>query len=373
MHVDQLSTDEPIFDPVGEAGELIEAGRALEVVARCAALLARGRGGILTRVALGRALVALGRAPEAVEGLREACHLSPNTAEVCLAFGEALAATGALPAAIAEFQRATRLAPDDGRPHWQIALLWLEAGEPGKAEIAAEVALKLDGASEASVAALRARADAMRHAARADAGYVRELFNQFSGDYDSRMQQQLGYAAPGILRGLAGMLVDPARKLDVLDLGCGTGLSGVAFNGLAKSLAGVDLSARMLDKARSLGIYGRLVEGDVESLPRELDGPFDLIIAADVLVYLGDLETLFSGVRARLNPGGLWLFTTERGETADFALGAKRRFQHSQIYLRALAARHKFEVSSLIECVSRYEAGQGVESLAAAFRLPHLA
>ncbi len=372
MHVDPLSVDEPIFDPIGEAAALIEAGRAQDVVVRCEGLIARQRGGILTRVALGRALIALGRAPEAVESLREACHLSPHTVDVVLAFGEALAASGALPAAIAEFQRAVRLAPQDGRPHWQIARLWLEAGEPDKAEAAAIIAEQLSGASETEIAELRARANAMRNAPRSDAGYVRQLFNQFAADYDTRMQQRLGYAAPLILRDLAGLLVEPNAKLDVLDLGCGTGLSGIAFRSIASTMIGVDLSARMLDKARSTGVYDRLVEADLEDLPDALGGPYDLIIAADVLVYLGDLTKLFAGVRGRLKTGGLWLFTTERGEIADYVLGPKRRFQHSEGYLRDLAIGHNFEVAGLIECVSRYEAGHAVESWAAAFRVPHL-
>lgn len=371
MHVEPLNGDEPFFDPIGEAAALIEAGRAQDVVLRCEGLMARGRGGLLTRVALGRALVALGRAREGVEVLREASHLSPSAAEVCLAFGEALAAAGALPAAISELQRAVRLAPADGRAHWQIAKLWLDAGEPGKAEEAARSAEQSGGASAAAIAGLRARTDGMRNASRSDAGYVRQLFNQFSAEYDARMLQQLGYAAPAILRQLAALLVDPAGKLDVLDLGCGTGLSGVAFHSMAKTLVGVDLSAGMLDKARSLGIYSKLVEADVERLPPELDGPFELVIAADVLVYLGDLTGLFADVRKRLTAGGLWLFTTERGENGDFELGPKRRFRHSQDYLRRLAASQNFEVCSLIECVTRYEAGKAVESWAAALRVPH--
>ena len=360
---------EPFFDPIGEAASLIEAGRADEVVARCEALIAKGRGGILTRVALGRALIALGRADEAAAVLREASLLSPNTAEVVLACGEALAAAGALPSAIAEFQRAVRLAPDDGRAHWQIARLWLDAGEPDKAEAAADIAERMDGVDSAALLQLRDEARNMREASRADAGYVRHLFDQFAADYDLRMRGRLGYAAPGILRDLAGMLLGPnAAALDVLDLGCGTGLGGVAFKPIARRMTGVDLSPRMIEKARALKIYDALSVADVENLPAEADGPFDIAIAADVLVYLGDLGALFGAVARRLKPGGLWLFTTERGDVADFERGPKRRFRHSAAYLRALAQTHGFDVASLIECVTRYEAGEAVPSWAATFR-----
>ncbi len=357
-----------MFDPVGEATSLIEAGRAGDVVTRCEALIAKGRGGTLTRVALGRALIALGRASEAVDVLREASLLSPNTAEVVLASGEALAAAGSLPTAIAEFQRAVRLAPDDGRPHWRIAQLWLSAGEADKAEVSAKTALEMGGVDAGAAARLRDDARRMREALRADAGYVRHLFDQFAADYDQRMHGRLGYAAPGILRDLAGLLLDPGAKYDVLDLGCGTGLAGLAFKPVARRLVGVDLSPRMIAKASALKIYDGLFEADVESVPSDAGGPFDIAIAADVLVYLGDLNPLFAEAGRLVKPGGLWLFTTEREDKADFEQGPKRRYRHGAAYLRRLAEVYGFEVASLIECVTRYEAGEAVPSWAAAFR-----
>ncbi|MEQ1866824.1 MAG: methyltransferase domain-containing protein [Alphaproteobacteria bacterium] len=364
-----MHTEELARDPLGVAAELIAAGRADEVVAAARQMLAAQRGGVLTRVALGRALVAAGDSAEAVASLREADLLSPNTPEVVLAFGEALAAAGALPTAIAEFQRAVRLSPHDGRPHWQIAQLWLAAGEPDKAEATADTALALHGASDGAVAELRVAAARIRTASRADAGYVRHLFDQFAADYDTRMRGRLGYAAPGILRDLVGLLIDPDARFDVLDLGCGTGLSGLAFKPIAKSLVGVDLSPKMLAKARELNIYDKLIGGDVETL--NLARTFDIVVAADVLVYLGDLTKLFAVARARLTPNGLWLFTTEKGDAQDFGLGKTRRYRHSEAYLRRLAETHGFDAVSLIECVTRYEAGVAVPSWAAALRLRH--
>lgn len=362
------SDSEPTLLDPEEAATLIEAGRADEVAARCEALIANERGGALTRVALTRALIALGRADQAVAAAREASFLWPNVAELALALGEALAAADALPTAIAEFQRAARLAPEDGRPHWQIAKLWLAVGEPDRAEAAAEVAETLHGANAGAIAAMREQAARMRTAARSDAGYVRHLFDQFAADYDTRMRGRLGYAAPTILRGLAALLLQPDGARDVLDLGCGTGLSGLAFKPFARRLVGVDLSPRMIEKARALAIYDGLAEGDVENLPPSIHGAFDIVIAADVLVYVGDLDAVFAMAASRLRGNGLWLFTTERGDAHDFELGPKRRYRHSEPYLRRLAADHGFDVASLIECVTRYEAGEPVASWAAAFR-----
>lgn len=368
--VNRGSATEGFLDPLAETAALVAEGQADVALARCERLIAEGRGSALTRAAHGRVLLALGRANDAVAALREASQLSPNTAEILLAFGEALAATGALPAAIGELQRAARLAPDDVRPQLATAGLWLDAGEADKGVAALEAAEATGPVAADAASAIRARAGAMKVQARADAGYVRHLFDQFAADYDERMQGRLGYAAPQILRQLAQMLTDPGPRHAILDLGCGTGLSGIAFRDLARSLTGVDLSPRMLEKAQATGAYTQLVAGDITHLPAGLDGPFDIVVAADVLVYLGALEALFASVRPRLAPDGLWLFTTELGELLDHELGPKRRYRHSDAYLRRLAAAHGLEVCSLVECVCRHEAGVAVRSWAVALRAP---
>jgi predicted TPR repeat methyltransferase len=77
---------------------------------------------------------------------------------------------------------------------------------------------------------------------------------------------------------------------------------------------------------------------------------------------------LFAEASRLLKPGGLWLFTCERGDVLDFEQGSKRRYRHSEAYLRRLADAHGFDIASLIECVTRYEAGEAVPSWASAFR-----
>jgi len=140
------------------------------------------------------------------------------------------------------------------------------------------------------------------------------------------------------------------------------------FRDAKRRCDGLDLSPRMLEKARLTGAYDLLVAGDVESPPAALSGPYDLVVAADVLVYLGDLAAVYARVRERLSPDGMWLFTTERGDAVPFELGPKRRYRHSASYLKQLAEAHGFDVCSLVECECRHEAGQGVPSWAGAFR-----
>ncbi|HKX65154.1 MAG TPA: methyltransferase [Rhizomicrobium sp.] len=357
-------------DPIAIAEALIASGRAEEAARGLQARLLAGRGGLLARLTLIKALLAAGDTGGALVQAREAVSLNPDVAVAVLALGETLLAasesnSGALPAAIAELQRALRLDPGLARTRELIAAAWLRAGEADKA-------LENLRALEHPPAEMMAACQAIKVAPRSDPGYVRHLFDQFSADYDERMIGQLAYAAPQILFDLA-QLVMPGRagasmgkSLAVLDLGCGTGLAGTVFAPLAAQLDGVDLSPAMIEKARARGIYHSLWVGDLETA-LAADGPrYDLILAADTLVYLGDLAAVFEAARRRLSADGYFLFTVEKAEGTGFELGPKRRWRHSQAYLRELATRTGFDLAGLVAAAPRREANQPVEGFAVA-------
>jgi predicted TPR repeat methyltransferase len=279
-----------------------------------------------------------------------------------LALGEALLAADALPTAIAELQRALRLDPGLVRARELIAAAWLKAGEADKA-------LENLQALENPPPDMIAACEAIRCAPRSDPGYVRHLFDQFSADYDERMIEQLAYAAPQILFDLARLVMPGREKLSLLDLGCGTGLAGAVFKPLAARLDGVDLSPAMIEKARARGIYSDLQVGDLETALAAAGARYDLILAADTLVYLGDLVRVFEGARDRLSPNGYFLFTVEKSEGYGFELGPKRRWRHSEAYLRELASHTGFDLAGLVAAAPRREANQPVEGFAVALAL----
>jgi predicted TPR repeat methyltransferase len=354
-----LQADE---NPLDRAQALIAQGRAGEAASLLKALIHTNRGGLLARLTLARALSMAGDTNGAMAVAREAAQLNPNVAVVAVALGETMLAAGHLPTAIGEFQRALRLDPDNEEARAGVGRAWLEAGEPEKA-LDAFRALN----ETPDIAAKIAQAEAMRAAPRSNANYVRHLFDQFSSDYDSRMIGQLGYQAPRVLRGLAEMLTIGAQGgLAILDLGCGTGLCGAAFKDMAARLDGIDLSPAMIAKARALGIYDELVVADIESGLDALGRTYDLVLAADTVVYLGDLAPVFAAVAARLAPDGTFLFTAEAKTGAGFELGPKRRWRHSDAYLREEAATAALDVAGLMDCSPRTEAGEPVAGYAVA-------
>lgn len=169
---------------------------------------------------------------------------------------------------------------------------------------------------------------------RAPNSFVTWLFDAKASSFDNHLAS-LGYQGPEMLRQLAeraDWIADGSRQ--ILDLGCGTGLSGLPFRPHAASLHGLDLSDGMLAQAQKRGIYDRLDRGEVHfALGQYAEGYYDAVLAADMLIYIGEVTELFRLVARTLKPGGSFMFTVETTETG-FALTRTGRYSHSDTYLR---------------------------------------
>jgi predicted TPR repeat methyltransferase len=158
------------------------------------------------------------------------------------------------------------------------------------------------------------------------------------------------------------------ENADTLDLGCGTGQCAPYLRPFSRSLTGVDLSEKMLDKARERGLYDHLECRDISEFLTQRGDQFDLIVAADVFVYFGDLGPIFSQVQNALRPNGYFCFSTELSESADFTLTSSNRFAHSLPYLRRLANSAGFELTKAEPAPLRTENGVQVMGYAAVMR-----
>jgi predicted TPR repeat methyltransferase len=196
---------------------------------------------------------------------------------------------------------------------------------------------------------------------------VARNYDQQAAQYDQRHLGPLKYRTPAFLRDAVTRFAS-SQSLDILDLGCGTGLSGEAFRPLARTLTGVDISAKMLEIARQRQIYNNVICGDLLEFLEAQAGNFDLAIAADVFVYIGDLAPVFAAVHRVLRAGGLFGFSVEAGGAQDFALGANFRYAHSPAYLRRLAQAHGFAVELIEAKVLRQEDGVDVSGTLAVLR-----
>jgi predicted TPR repeat methyltransferase len=322
----------------------------------------------------GGALAEAGQLRDAVGFLRAALRRRPDDAVALRNLGQALATLGDPRAALEPLERAVALAPDAVEPWLALAHARREAGDAPEAVAAAEAAL----ARAAPGSALAAQARFLQAALgreeipdRAPAAYLRDLFDGFAERFDADLAGGLDYQTPGLL---AAALRDAAATAAAasapigegrgLDLGCGTGLSGVALAPLVRRLEGLDLSPRMLAQARRRGVYAALHLADLlEWLPTH-PGAFDLIAAADVLNYLGDLRPALAGMASALRPGGSAAFSLEAGMGgAPFELGETMRYRHDGAHVALLAAEAGFEVLSRREATLRQERGAPVAGL----------
>ena len=142
----------------------------------------------------------------------------------------------------------------------------------------------------------------------------------------------------------------------MLDLGCGTGLCGPLIAPQADAIDGVDISAAMLEQARKVGVYRELIHADLgEFLAATAMRP-DLIVAADVFIYVGDLTGIFRSVRRILEPGGCLAFTVEpAAEGKDVQLLSSLRYAHSEAYVRRLADEARFTRVRIFKAPIRYD------------------
>lgn len=152
----------------------------------------------------------------------------------------------------------------------------------------------------------------------------------------------------------------PAGICDVLDAGCGTGSLGTLLHHRARSLVGVDLSQEMLTRAAQRGVYGQLHRAELTAFMAEHPAAFDLIVAADVLIYFGDVAPLLTAAATALRPGGWMAFSVEDLDSGDWRLMLHGRYCQSEPYIRRCLAAAGMEAVHLTRSILRSEKGQGV-------------
>ncbi len=197
--------------------------------------------------------------------------------------------------------------------------------------------------------------------ARADGRYVAGLFDAYAGHFDHHLAE-LGYRAPQLVARRLDEMLAPSAVGTCLDLGCGTGHVGSLIRDRVAHLHGVDLSAAMLAKAAQRGCYDQLTHGDlVDTLAASTD-VVDVVLAADVLNYLGDLRPVWTLVHSALRPGGVLVCTLEDGGrlAGGYALHANGRFAHDPSWITATLAAAGFAAVEAHRCVLRTEGASEV-------------
>jgi predicted TPR repeat methyltransferase len=314
------------------------------------------------RWVLGQALMREGLPDEAIDVYDTGLANTPADSTLLCAKGIALRAAGRPEDAVLHYHHAIGMQPHVPELHHNLALVHMQRGntEEALAHLEKEAALNRHAeAAQHLIAALRNTTTD-----RAPVAYVRETFDGYADGFDQHLVHKLGYHAPEHLaQALRDTLGPDPQQLAVLDLGCGTGLFGEAIGALQRSLVGVDLSPRMIEKARQRQIYDELIVGDVlDYLAEAENGRFDLIASVDVFIYIGNLLPVFEHASRILAPGSWLAFSIETAppESGDFSLATTGRYQHRQDYLTRLSAEFGFTTAHVSESCLRKEKDKAV-------------
>lgn len=266
------------------------------------------------------------RHKEAITYFNQAADLEPGYLPTHLNLGALYLKLGATQQAIKHYEHASRIQPNDAEiQHILTALLQDKTPEKAPSE------------------------------------YLQHLFDQYATHYDKHLIEYLNYKVPQQLHKIIYDEIQPAdEKWFILDLGCGTGLCGELFKEFAKKIVGIDLSQQMIHVAESKQIYSEFKVADISDALDDYHD-IDLILAADVFTYIGNLAPIFEKVARDLKPKGLFAFSVEKGGPEDYKLQQSIRYAHSRPYLESLIKSYQFETLRLDNIILRKQKQQDVE------------
>ena len=325
---------------------------------------------------------------ESIKWHTKAIKINPNYAEGYNNLGAALQKFGNLNEAIGNFKKATELKPKFAKAYNNIAIIQKDLGKLDQAMDNCKIAIKLDEnffdghknlgnilsklgkfdeASKSYERALKIQPGdkIVLHLVSSLYGktpktapdeYIAELFDNYANRFEKHLTEVLKCKIPEEIV----ILIKKTSKEKLLfestiDLGCGTGLSGILLRPLTKYLVGVDISRRMIEKAKNKKIYDHLEVENISTYIEKSQTKFDLFVFADVFVYIGDLEKIFSQISEKSNTNTKFCFSIEKCEDMDFKLLKTGRYAHSKKYIDHLSKKYNFQVEAYNETELRLE------------------
>lgn len=312
---------------------------------------------------LGVVLNQLSRMEEAIEAFSKAIALMPNNAEFYRNLGNAYKKQGEFDKCIDTYRKVISLKPYNAENYENLCAAMCLQGKIEDAIVLVKEWLQHDPDNPLALHRLHSYTGEF-DLPRASDAYITQTFDDFADSFDMVLKR-LDYRAPFLVSdAVKDIFKQNGTGLDILDAGCGTGLCGPLLKPYAKRLVGVDLSAKMLEKAEKRGCYDGLLHAELTECIAAYPAKCDVIVSADTLVYFGDLRAVCAAVAMALLPGGYFVFTVERAaenSPQGFKIQPHGRFSHTDTYIQDVMASAGLMLSKLERVMLRYEAGEPVD------------
>mgnify|MGYP000126002056 CR=1 FL=1 len=298
---------------------------------------------------------------------RKAIELNPTLPEAYNNLGLVLVNDRRTEEGIETYQRLIELAPKFTPAYKNLGNALLQLGKHNEALVALSRYVELQGEDVSASHMINALTG--QPADTAPVEYVEKLFDDFAGHFEEHLVEDLEYDIPAkmIASLKQHVILAEGQSHTVLDLGCGTGLVGALLEGHCEAIDGVDLSQGMLDQAKEKGIYRQLFKCELVSFLQSSGGSesYNFILAADVLIYLGNLEPLFDALKYSkyFSKKTIFIFSLEYIDTGTYHLLSSGRFAHSENYIEGLCQRHNFKVRAKEKTIIRKERGKDINGI----------
>lgn len=310
---------------------------------------------------LGIAYREIGRPNDALSSFQAAVRFAPQMAEAWNNLGVTQDEHNLTQNALNSYKKAIEIQPDYASPHLNLGISLQKSDQLKEAEEHYNKVLKIQPENKTAKFMLQSIGGIETPDA-APVEHVRSIFDQCAQNFEAILVEELEYKTPELLFNIVRPYL--TEQMTILDLGCGTGLGAQLYQPFANSLTGVDVSAKMLEKASEKKIYNRLEIFDILQdwvFPEK----FDLIYSSDVFVYFGNLDTIIRSASSYLVNGGKIAFSVEslKDDSAEYQLFPSGRYAHSQKYIQECLNRNGLQLIEINKADVRKQSGNPVKGL----------
>lgn len=305
---------------------------------------------------LGTLLMNMDRLEEALECFRKAFIINPNSAKTCFNLANIVRQSGEYGEAIGLYFNTLRLDPNLEEAHIMIAESLHQLYT-----IDADTAVKLTHKWKTwfpnnAIANHICNAFDKISPEESSPEYIKNLFDNFAENFEKTLSK-LDYKVPELIKNH----LPQKTNLKVLDAGCGTGWLAPILKPISNVLDGIDLSEKMIEKAKEKNAYSNLITTDIISYLSENKSTYDLVCLADVVCYYGQTASLFNSIFNSLTDEGSILFTIEKNSSDDdYLLDTTGRYKHNPNSILNLLKDIGFEKIENIETILRKENNKDV-------------